>query len=96
MGREWGSAPTGLSVPIVTALDSDGQLIESDQRALVRHVIQRGHGADMVFYMGTTGEWDRVPNALRQSVIRICADEVARANSELSGVRPCPSHPGPA
>ncbi|MBW2421682.1 MAG: dihydrodipicolinate synthase family protein [Deltaproteobacteria bacterium] len=90
MGRDWGSAPTGLSVPIVTALDSDGQLIESDQRALVRHVIQHGRGADMVFYMGTTGEWDRVPNALRQSVIRICADEVARVNVELSDVRAAP------
>ena len=51
----------GLSVPVVTVLDERGALIEADQRALVRYVIQDGYGADVIFAAGTTGEWDRVP-----------------------------------
>ena len=54
----------GLSVPVVTIVDEEGRLIEADQRALVRHVIQDGRGADVVFAAGTTGEWDRVPNRI--------------------------------
>jgi len=71
----------GLSVPVVTALDPEGGLLEADQRALVRYVLQQGYGADVVFAAGTTGEWDRVPNALRQRVLQVCAEEVAKANS---------------
>lgn len=78
-----GLGPTGLSVPLVTVLDARGRLLEADQRALVRHVIQQGQGANILFYMGTTGEWDRVSGAVRQSVIRVCADEVTLANVEL-------------
>jgi dihydrodipicolinate synthase/N-acetylneuraminate lyase len=75
----------GLSVPVVTVVDESGRLIEADQRALVRYVIQDGYGADVVFAAGTTGEWDRVHNDVRQRVIEVCADEVARANAELAG-----------
>ncbi len=32
----------GLSVPVVTALDARGEFVESDQRSLVRHVVQDG------------------------------------------------------
>ena len=39
----------GLSVPVISVLDDTGQLIESDQRAVVRHVVQDGWGADVVF-----------------------------------------------
>ena len=77
----------GLSVPVVTVLDDAGALIETDQRALVRYVIQDGYGADVVFAAGTTGEWDRVTNGVRQRVIQICAEEVAKANSRLLGSR---------
>jgi len=66
-------------------LDDRGELIESDQRALVRHVVQEGRGADMVFAAGTTGEWDKVSNATRQQVIRICTEEVAKLNTSLQG-----------
>ena len=75
---------TGLSVPVVTVLDPEGGLIESDQRALVRFVVQEGYGADVVFSAGTTGEWDRVDNATRQRVIQVCAEEVQKLGSELS------------
>ena len=39
----------GLSVPVLTILDEEGGLLEEDQRALVRHVVQDGQGADIVF-----------------------------------------------
>ncbi len=74
----------GLSVPVVTALDEAGGLIEADQRAIVRYVIQEGHGADVVFAAGTTGEWNRIPNRARQQVVQVCVEEVAKANLRLS------------
>jgi dihydrodipicolinate synthase/N-acetylneuraminate lyase len=70
----------GLSVPVVTVLDPEGGLLEAEQRAAVRFVLQDGYGADVVFAAGTTGEWDRVGNALRQRVLQVCAEEVAKAN----------------
>jgi dihydrodipicolinate synthase/N-acetylneuraminate lyase len=73
----------GLSVPVVTLLDGDGQLAEGDQRALVNFVIQDGWGADVVFAAGTTGEWHRLDNRARQRVAQVCAEEVAKANARL-------------
>jgi dihydrodipicolinate synthase/N-acetylneuraminate lyase len=73
----------GLSVPVVTVLDEGGRLLEEDQRALVRHVVQEGFGADVVFAAGTTGEWHRLANELRQQVVRVCAEEVAKWNCAL-------------
>jgi dihydrodipicolinate synthase/N-acetylneuraminate lyase len=78
----------GLSVPVVTVLDEHGELVEEDQRAVVRYVIQDGYGADVVFAVGTTGEWDRISNGLRQRVIQVCAEEVAKANAQLAGRTP--------
>jgi len=74
----------GLSVPVLTALDEAGRLVESDQRALVRWVLQQGYGADVVFAAGTTGEWDRIDNPTRQRVVAICSEEVAKANRASS------------
>ena len=68
-------------------LDDAGALIEEDQRSLVRYVIQGGYGADVVFAAGTTGEWDRIHNSVRQRVIQVCAEEVAKANTRLRGSR---------
>lgn len=73
----------GLSVPVVTVLDGNGGLLEGDQRALVRFVIQAGWGADVVFAAGTTGEWDRLPPAVSQRAIQVCTEEVAKANARL-------------
>jgi dihydrodipicolinate synthase/N-acetylneuraminate lyase len=79
----------GLSVPVVTVLDAQGELDLDGQRALVRFVAQRGYGADIVFAAGTTGEWDRVDNDVRQRVVQICAEEVAKCNAALAnGERP--------
>lgn len=66
-------------------LDESGSLVEDEQRAVVRHVIQGGFGADVVFAMGTTGEWDRVSNAVRQRTIAVCSEEVAKQNTALRG-----------
>jgi dihydrodipicolinate synthase/N-acetylneuraminate lyase len=71
----------GLSVPVVTALDPEGDLVDADQRAIVRHVLQDGYGADVVFAAGTTGEWDKVDNDVRQQVVQVSVEEVAKANA---------------
>ena len=74
----------GLSVPVLTIVDEEGGLLEEDQRALVRHVVQDGDGADIVFSAGTTGEWDKVDNETRQAVIGVCAEEVSKLNLSLA------------
>ena len=71
-------------MPVLTVLDEEGGLLEEDQRALVRHVVQDGSGADIVFSAGTTGEWDKIDNPTRQAVIRVCNEEVAKLNLGLS------------
>jgi dihydrodipicolinate synthase/N-acetylneuraminate lyase len=76
---------SGLSVPVITVLDEDGKLLEADERALVRHVVQQGAGADVVFSAGTTGEWNRIDNPTRQRVTQVCCEEVARQNLSLGG-----------
>jgi dihydrodipicolinate synthase/N-acetylneuraminate lyase len=73
----------GLSVPVISVLDPDGQLLEAEQRAVVRYVVQDGCGADVIFAAGTTGEWDRVSNAVRQRVVQVCAEEAAKINAAL-------------
>jgi dihydrodipicolinate synthase/N-acetylneuraminate lyase len=72
-----------LSVPVVTIVDEGGGLLEEDQRALVRYVIQEGRGADVIFAAGTTGEWDRLPARTSRDAVRVCADETARQNQAL-------------
>jgi dihydrodipicolinate synthase/N-acetylneuraminate lyase len=67
----------------LTVLDEEAGLLEEDQRALVRHVVQGGSGADIIFSAGTTGEWDKIDNDTRQGVIRVCAEEVAKLNLGL-------------
>ena len=68
---------------MLSILDEEGRLIEEDQRALVRHVVQEGYGADILFSAGTTGEWDKFDNETRQAVIRVCAEEVSKLNLGL-------------
>ena len=70
--------PRGLSVPCVTALAPDGSFLEEDQRRLVRYLIQGGRGADVIFVMGTTGEWNRLGAAVRQRAISVVVEEVAK------------------
>jgi dihydrodipicolinate synthase/N-acetylneuraminate lyase len=74
----------GLSVPIVTVLDTDGRVLEDEQRAVVRYVLQGGAGADIVFAAGTNGEWDRVDNEHRQLVTTIAVDECRRVSERLA------------
>ena len=74
----------GLSVPTVTILDASGRILEDDQRAAVRFAIQNGRGADIIFAVGTTGEWDRLDNPRRQAVARISVDECRLAAAALA------------
>ena len=73
----------GLSIPAVTVLDDAGHVIAEEQRQVFRHLIQNGYGADVIFGVGTTGEWNRLANPERQRVMEIEVDEVRRANEEL-------------
>ena len=70
-------------MPVITVLDGNGQLLEEDQRALVRFVLQDGYGADVIFAAGTTGEWDRVSKHVNQQVVQICAEEVQKTRGRL-------------
>ena len=72
----------GLSIPAITVLDENDRVIEDDQRRLFRFLIQEGKGADIIFGVGTTGEWNRIANAERQRLIWIEIDEVARINRD--------------
>jgi dihydrodipicolinate synthase/N-acetylneuraminate lyase len=69
----------GLNVPIVTIVDDTGKIIADEQRRVIRHVIQKGYGADVIFGNGTTGEWNRLKNAERLRLIEITIDEVRQS-----------------
>jgi dihydrodipicolinate synthase/N-acetylneuraminate lyase len=77
----------GLNVPVITVLDDSGRVIADEQRRIVRHVVQNGYGADVVFGVGTTGEWNRIANVERQRIMEVEVDEVRRINAELRGSR---------
>jgi len=66
-------------------LDSDGRVIEAEQRSVFRFNAQKGLGGDIIFAAGTNGEWNRIANSERQRLIRIQADELARINDDLVG-----------
>src|SRR5262245_8763475 len=72
---------SGLNVPVITVLDDSGRVIADEQRRIIRHVVQNGHGADVVFGVGTTGEWNRIANAERQRIMEIEVDEVRCINA---------------
>lgn len=75
----------GLSIPAITVLDTNGRVVEEDQRRVFRYLAQQGRGADILFGVGTTGEWNRISNTERQRLIWIETDEVAHINREISG-----------
>jgi dihydrodipicolinate synthase/N-acetylneuraminate lyase len=76
----------GLNVPVVTILDDAGRVIEADQRNVIRHVIQEGYGADVIFATGTTGEWNRLEHREHQRAMQIEIDEVLSINAALEAL----------
>jgi dihydrodipicolinate synthase/N-acetylneuraminate lyase len=66
---------TGLSIPIITVLDSEGRVLADEQRAAIRFAVQRGNGADIIFAAGTNGEWNRLDNPRRQKVFELAVNE---------------------
>jgi dihydrodipicolinate synthase/N-acetylneuraminate lyase len=74
----------GLSIPCITCLDAGGEPLDADQRRLVRFLIQGGRGADVIFVMGTTGEWNRLDQARRHRVIRVVVEETRKHESRLA------------
>ena len=79
-------ARVGLSTPIITVLDRSGRVLADEQRAVIRYVAQEGHGADIIFAAGTTGEWNRLDNQRRQTVIGIAVEECERLRRSGSPV----------
>ena len=73
----------GLSIPCVTALAPGGEVLEEDQRRLTRYLIQSGRGSDVVFVMGTTGEWNRLAAPARRLAIQVVVEEVRKAEGRL-------------
>jgi dihydrodipicolinate synthase/N-acetylneuraminate lyase len=71
----------GLNAPVITVLDDSGRVIADEQRRVIRHVVQNGYGADVIFGVGTTGEWNRIANAERQRIMEIEVEEVRRINA---------------
>lgn len=78
----------GLNVPAVTVVDDAGRVIEEDQRRLIRHLVQDGFGADVIFAVGTTGEWNRLENVERLRAMEFTIDELRKLND---GPRTSPS-----
>ncbi|MBP6821968.1 MAG: dihydrodipicolinate synthase family protein [Acidobacteria bacterium] len=78
----------GLNIPAITVVDDAGRVIEKEQRRVFRHLVQHGRGADMIFGVGTTGEWNRLANPERLRVMEIEVDEVRQINKDLSAVNP--------
>jgi dihydrodipicolinate synthase/N-acetylneuraminate lyase len=74
----------GLSIPAITVLDANGRVIEEEQRRVFSYLAQQGKGADILFGVGTTGEWNRISNNERQRLIWIETDEVACINRAAS------------
>jgi dihydrodipicolinate synthase/N-acetylneuraminate lyase len=74
----------GLSIPCVTCLDPDGEPNDADQRRLVRFLIQGGRGADVIFAMGTTGEWNKLDQRRRHRVIRVVVEETKKHEARLA------------
>lgn len=80
----------GLNVPAITVTDKDGIVIPDEQRRVFRHLAQAGSGADVIFGVGTTGEWNRLANAERQKVIQIEVDELGTINRALAAEQRAP------
>jgi len=78
------SPRAGLNIPTITVLDGSGRVIPDEQRRVFRHVVQEGYGADVIFGVGTTGEWNRISNPERQRIIEIEIDEVRKINLDLA------------
>jgi dihydrodipicolinate synthase/N-acetylneuraminate lyase len=74
----------GLSIPAITVLDDHGSVIEEEQRRVFRHLAQDGRGADIIFGIGTTGEWNRISNDERRRLLWIQTDEYRRINQDFA------------
>ncbi|MCX7751668.1 MAG: dihydrodipicolinate synthase family protein [Blastocatellia bacterium] len=73
----------GLSIPVLTIVDENGRLVESDQRRLFRYLVQSGFGADILFSLGTTGEWHRIAQTERERLIALAVEEGRTINERL-------------
>lgn len=73
----------GLNVPALSIVDEAGKILIAEQRRLLRHLVQDGAGTDVIFGVGTTGEWNRLANPERQRGMEVTIDEVRQINARL-------------
>jgi dihydrodipicolinate synthase/N-acetylneuraminate lyase len=73
----------GLNVPALSIVDEAGRIIIDQQRQLLRHLVQDGRGTDVIFGVGTTGEWNRLRNPERLRGMEVTIDEVRQINQRL-------------
>ncbi len=76
--------PRTVGTPCLTVLDSSGRLIEADERALLRHIVQEGFGCDILFVLGHAGEWSAIRNDQRQRLMQLAVEEVRSLSSGLA------------
>ena len=74
----------GIVVPIITPVDENENVAESEFRALLRHCVDNGiHG---IFVAGSNGEAMALTQKERDNAIRIALDEVRGKAPVISGV----------
>lgn len=73
----------GLNVPALSIVDENGRILIEEQRRLLRHLVQDGAGTNVIFGVGTTGEWNRLRNEERLRAMEVTIDEVRAINQHL-------------
>ena len=73
----------GLNVPALSIVDESGRILIEEQRRLLRHLVQGGAGTNVIFGVGTTGEWNRLSNPERLRAMEVTIDEVRAINQNL-------------
>ncbi len=76
--------PRTVGTPCLTVLDSLGRVIEAEERALLRHVVQEGFGCDILFVLGNAGEWSLISNEQRQRLMQLAVGEVRALSAGLA------------
>src|SRR3989338_2739547 len=66
-----------LACPVIST-DS-----ETDFRKVINHVVAQGYGANIIFILGTTGEFHKLSIADKKGLVDIAVDELAKQKKGL-------------
>jgi dihydrodipicolinate synthase/N-acetylneuraminate lyase len=76
--------PRTVGTPCVSVLDSSGRVIEAEQRALLRHIVQEGFGCDILFVLSNAGEWSQIAQEQRRRLMELAVEEVRALSAGLA------------